>query len=95
MKHTIENAPDTIPAPPAPAIARPQMNMFELTAVAHNREPSSNKAKNPKNVHYDVLELRARMRERGHIGQGVTLRENVAKSLPLKGCSEHLGIEGL
>jgi hypothetical protein len=51
-KDTIEKAPKIIPAPPAPATARPLMNMFEFTAVAQNKEPSSNRAKKPKKLHW-------------------------------------------
>lgn len=52
MNATMEKAPETIPAPPAPATARPPINILELTAVAHSREPSSKTAKKLRNVHY-------------------------------------------
>jgi hypothetical protein len=38
-----------MPAPPAPATARPPMNMLELTATAQRRDPSSKMAKKAMN----------------------------------------------
>lgn len=72
----MENAPDTIPAPPAPATARPPMNILELTAVAHSREPNSKTAKKLRNVHYNRLDLHSRTNATG--GTLLALRENVA-----------------
>jgi hypothetical protein len=43
--------PDTMPDPPAPAMARATINIFELTDTAQRRLPISNTAKKVKNVH--------------------------------------------
>lgn len=47
---TIDQPPVDIPAPPTPAIARPIMSIGLLTAVAHSIEPSSNTAREERNI---------------------------------------------
>jgi hypothetical protein len=44
--------PETMPEPPAPAIALETISIFELTETAQSRLPSSKMAKKAKNDHY-------------------------------------------
>jgi hypothetical protein len=43
--------PDKTPAPPNPAIARPTMNIAELSAAPQSREPISNRLKPNRKTH--------------------------------------------
>jgi hypothetical protein len=44
-------APDSTPAPPRPAIARPMMNMAEVLAAPQRREPISKRANPNRKTH--------------------------------------------
>jgi hypothetical protein len=44
-------APFIKPDEPMPATARPTINIFEETATPHNKEPSSNRNTNVRNVY--------------------------------------------
>lgn len=45
------NVPDTVPAEPQPAIARPIIRAAEFGARAQTSEPSSSNATDPKKTH--------------------------------------------
>jgi hypothetical protein len=49
---TITNPPLKMPAAPVPATTRPRINITELTAVAHIKDPSSKTVRKVRKVHF-------------------------------------------
>ena len=73
-------APFIKPDMPKPATALPMINMVEEVDTPHIREPSSNKAKNDKNVYCEVRQYRV-----GSIARHVTTNLVVEIGIQLSG----------
>jgi hypothetical protein len=50
----MDRNPTTNPEPPAPAMARPMMNIFDEVDKADTKDPTSNIAKPTKKLTYEV-----------------------------------------